>query len=117
MAFTTTLGLFQCERMPFELCNAPATFQRQRCLGNQLTEPTLVYLDDVVIFSSDFATHLHHLGTVFQPLVHYGLKLRPEKCQFLQKEVKFLGHVVSGVSPDPEIVATIHEWSTPTTTK
>ena len=120
-AFTTPLGLFQFERMPFGLCNAPATFQRlmQRCLGNQLTESALVYLDDVVIFSPDFATHLHHLETAFQSLARYGLKLRPEKCQFLQKEVKFLGHVVSGhgVSPDPEKVAAVQEWNTPTTAK
>lgn len=91
----------------------------QRCLGNQLIESALVYLDNVVIFSPDFATHLHHLETVFQSLVHYGLKLRSEKCQFLWKEVKFLGHVVSvhGVSPDPEKVAAVQEWSTSTTAK
>lgn len=55
-AFTTPLGLFQFERVPLGLCNAPATFQRlmQRCLGNQLTESALVYLDDVVIFSPRF---------------------------------------------------------------
>lgn len=120
-AFTTPLGLFQFERMPFGLCNAPATFQRlmQRCLGNQLTESALVYLDDVVIFSPDFATHLHHLETVFQSLARYGLKLRPEKCQFFRKEVKFLGHVVSGqgVSPDPEKVTAVQEWNPPTTAK
>lgn len=47
-AFTTPFGLFEFERMPFGLCNAPATFQRlmQRCLGEQLAESAFVYLDD-----------------------------------------------------------------------
>lgn len=45
------------ERMPFCLCNAPATFQRlmQWCLRDQLTESILVYLDDVIVYSKDFA--------------------------------------------------------------
>lgn len=67
----------------------------QRCLGNQLTESTLVYLDDAIVFSKDFAAHLDHLEKVFQALGHYGLKLRPEKCKLFQKKVKFLGHKVS----------------------
>lgn len=65
------------------LCNAPATFQRlmQRCLGGQLVDSTLVYLDDVIAFSPDFPTHLRHLEEVFRAMERYGLKLRPEKCQ------------------------------------
>ena len=100
--------------MPFGLCNAPATFQRlmQRCLGDQLTESAMVYLDDVIVFSRNFSDHLKHLEAVFQALGCYGLKLRPDKCQIFQKQVKFLGHVVSsqGVSPDLEKVAAVADW-------
>lgn len=56
----------------------------------------MVYLDDVVIFSLDLTTHLHHLETVFKSLESYGIKLRPEKCHFFRREVKFLGHLISG---------------------
>lgn len=72
----------------------------------------------IVIFSPDFTTHLHHLETVFQFLAWHGLKFQPEKC-LLWKEVKFLGHLVNGqgISPDPERVATVQEWSPPTTAK
>ncbi|XP_039505665.1 uncharacterized protein LOC120461506 [Pimephales promelas] len=120
-AFTTPFGLFEWDRMPFGLCNAPATFQRlmQRCLGGQLVDSTLVYLDDVIVFSPDFHTHLHHLEGVFRAMEKYGLKLRPEKCQLLRKEVQFLGHRVSavGISPDPEKVAAVQGWEPPRTVR
>ena len=62
-AFITPFGLFEFWRMPFGLCNAPATFQRlmQHCLGGHLTEPTLMYLDDIIVCSKDFSAHLKHL--------------------------------------------------------
>ncbi|XP_063054507.1 uncharacterized protein LOC134448779 [Engraulis encrasicolus] len=120
-AFTTPFGLFEWDRMPFGLCNAPATFQRlmQRCLSGQMVESTLVYLDDIIVFSPDFSTHLRHLEGVFQAMERYGLKLRPEKCQLLRQEVKFLGHRVShqGVSPDPDKVSAVQEWQTPRTVR
>ncbi|KAK7925039.1 hypothetical protein WMY93_007349 [Mugilogobius chulae] len=120
-AFTTPFGLFEFERMPFGLCNAPATFQRlmQRCLGEQLAESAMVYLDDVIVYSASFTDHLHHLETIFQSLYHYGLKLQPEKCQFLKRQVKFLGHVVcsQGISPDPDKVAAVSDWKPPTTVR
>lgn len=120
-AFTTPFGLFEWDRMPFGLCNAPATFQRlmQRCLGGQLMESTLVYLDDVIVYSPDFESHLQHLEKVFQAMERYGLKLQPDKCHLLRREVKFLGHCVSaaGVSVDPEKVAAVREWSAPKTVR
>lgn len=120
-AFTTPFGLFEWDRMPFGLCNGPATFQRlmQRCLGGQLSESALVYLDDVILYSVDFAAHLRHLEEVFRALERYGLKLRPEKCHLFQTEVKFLGHRVSseGVSPDPDKVSAVKEWTPPRTVR
>lgn len=72
--------------MPFGLCNAPATFQRlmQSCLGGLVTETLLVYLDDAIIFSPDFETHLHDLENVSERLSMYGLKLKPETCRLFQ---------------------------------
>uniref|UniRef100_A0A8C1WKU1 Gypsy retrotransposon integrase-like protein 1 n=1 Tax=Cyprinus carpio TaxID=7962 RepID=A0A8C1WKU1_CYPCA len=120
-AFTTPFGLFEWDRMPFGLCNAPATFQRlmQRCLGGRLMESTLVYLDDVIVYSPDFESHLQHLEEVFQAMERYGLKLQPDKCHLLRREVKFLGHCVSaaGVAVDPEKVAAVREWSAPKTVR
>jgi len=118
-AFTTPLGLYEFERMPFGLCNAPATFQRlmQRCLSGQLVESLLVYLDDIIIYSPDFSSHLQHLDEVFQRLWQHGLKLQLDKCKLLQREVKFLGHVVDqrGVRPDPDKISAVQEWPAPST--
>lgn len=120
-AFTTPFGLFEWDRMPFGLCNAPATFQRlmQRCLGGQLMESALVYLDDVIVYSPDFDSHLQHLEQVFGAMEKYGLKLQPDKCHLLRREVKFLGHCVgaAGVSVDPEKVSAVREWAAPQTVK
>ena len=63
-AFTVgTLGFFQCEHMPFGLCNTPATFQHllTNCLGELNYLTCLVYLDDVVIYSSTQEEHVKHL--------------------------------------------------------
>ncbi|XP_074532106.1 uncharacterized protein LOC141795198 [Halichoeres trimaculatus] len=118
-AFTTPLGLFEFERMPFGLCNAPATFQRlmQQCLSGQLAESLLVYLDDIIIYSPDFSSHLQHLDELFQKLWRHGLKLRLDKCKLLQHEVKFLGHVVDpdGVRPDPDKISAVLDWPIPST--
>lgn len=91
----------------------------QRCLNGPLTESTLEYLDDVIVFSPDFRTHLEHQGAVFEALEWCGLKLRPEKCQLFCRQVKFLGHCVSGegVAPDPDKLTVVKEWPTPETVK
>lgn len=120
-AFTTPLGLYEFNRMPFGLCNAPATFQRlmQQCLNGQLAESLLVYLDDIILYSPDYSSHLQSLDEVLGRLWKHGLKLRLDKCRLLQAEVKFLGHVVDGrgVRPDPEKVTAVQEWKAPTTVR
>ena len=66
-------------------------------------EQCLIYIDDIIVFSSTFKEHLDRLERVFLKLQGAGLKLRLEKCHFVQKVVKYLGHVVSdkGICPDP----------------
>ena len=83
--------------MPYGLCNAPVTFQRlmQNCLGELNLTYTLIYLDDVIVFSRNEEEHLHHLRVVFACFLEHGLKLKPSKCHFLQDEITFLGHEIS----------------------
>ena len=120
-AFTTPMGLYKFQRMPFGPCNAPAIFQRlmQRCLGGQVQESLLIYLGDVVVYSPDFDTHIEHLEQVFEKLAAHGLKLQPHKCHLFRKKVTYLGHVISkdGVSTDPEKTAAVRNWATPSTIK
>lgn len=118
-AFCTPFGLFEFNRMPFGLCNAPSTFQRlmERLFGAQHFQSLLLYLDDVIVFSSTVDQHLVRLESVLSRLQKEGLKVKLEKCCFFQTEVKYLGHVITeeGVSTDPEKVAAVSTWGHPTT--
>ncbi|XP_063059157.1 retrovirus-related Pol polyprotein from transposon 412 [Engraulis encrasicolus] len=118
-AFCTPFGLFEWNRMPFGLCNAPSTFQRlmQRIFGDQQCQSLLLYLDDIVVFSSTVAQHVERLGAVLGRLEHEGLKAKLPKCAFFQQEVRYLGHVISaeGVATDPGKIEAVSKWQQPTT--
>ena len=120
-AFTTHYGLFEYNRLPFGLKNAPGTFQRcmESILGSLNWRQCLVYLDDVIIFSCTFQEHLTHLQEVFQCISGAGLKLKPSKCHFAKSEVKYLGHIVSkeGIAPCPDKCQAVREFPIPTDTK
>ncbi|KAK0134254.1 Retrovirus-related Pol polyprotein from transposon opus [Merluccius polli] len=120
-AFCTPFGLFEFNRMPFGLCNAPSSFQRlmERIFGDERYQSLLLYLDDIVIFSPSFSSHLQRLEMVLGRLQQYNLKLRLDKCSFFQTEVRYLGHVISplGVATDPEKIRAVSEWKHPVTVK
>ena len=120
-AFSTPGGHFEFNVMPFGLTNAPATFQRlMECvLAGLAADQCLVYLDDIIIFSESFAEHLHRLHQVLSRLQEAGLKLRPSKCHFVKREVRYLGHIVSedGVRPDPSKTNAVSSYPTPTNVK
>ena len=70
-AFTLgSMGLYECESMPFGLCNALPTFQRlmQNCLGKLNLTYYLIYLDDVIVFSEMPEEHLQRMHVVFDRL-------------------------------------------------
>ena len=119
-AFTLgSMGLFKCERMPFGLCNAPATFQRlmQNCLGKLNLAYCLIYLDDVIIYSRMPEEHLQRMCVVFDHLWMHGLKLKPSKCDLFKTEINYLAHHVSkaGVLPSKKNLVSIVECLTPMT--
>uniref|UniRef100_A0A3B1JU25 Gypsy retrotransposon integrase-like protein 1 n=1 Tax=Astyanax mexicanus TaxID=7994 RepID=A0A3B1JU25_ASTMX len=103
--------------MPFGLCNAPSTFQRlmERMFGDQRFQTLLLYLDDIIVFSSTVLQHLERLAVVFDRLQKEGLKAKLDKCNFFQQQVNYLGHVVSkeGVSTDPGKIAAVANWQRP----
>lgn len=116
-----TGGLYEYLRMPFGLCNSPGTFQRlmEACLGEVNFDILLIYLDDILVFSPTIEEHLKRLDFVFGRLKEHGLKMKPSKCHFFQKEANFLGHVVSehGISTDSEKTRIIKGWQIPQTEK
>ncbi|KAI3361629.1 hypothetical protein L3Q82_001996 [Scortum barcoo] len=96
-AFCTPFGLFEFNRMLFGLCNAPSTFQQlmQKMFGDQQGQSLLLYLDDIIIYSSSVEQHLQRLEMVLDRLKTEGLKAKLEKCAFFRQEVGYLGHVIS----------------------
>lgn len=120
-AFVCPLGFWEFNRMPQGITNAPSTFQRlmERCMGQMNLKEVLVFIDDLIIFSSSLEEHEERLKRVLQRLREYGLKLAPEKCKFFQTSVKYLGHVVSehGVQTDSEKVKALTTWPVPSNLK
>jgi hypothetical protein len=119
-AFTVgPLGFYEFNRMPFGLCNAPATFQRlmEACLGELVLETCLIYIDDIIVFSDTENSHLARLRAVFERIREYGLKMRPHKCTFFSPTVDYLGHHVSaaGIRPDDRHIARVKEFVPPET--
>ncbi|MCG8077014.1 MAG: hypothetical protein JAY75_12315, partial [Candidatus Thiodiazotropha taylori] len=114
-------GLWQFRVLPFGLINAPSVFERlmEKVFAGLTYKSLLIYLDDIIIFSKTFETHLNDLREVFERLKAANLKLSPEKSRFFCKEVTFLGHRVSsdGISTDPEKVQSIRDWPKPTNVK
>ena len=79
----------------------------------------LVYINDLLVISSDFESHLKHLGLVFDRLREANIKLKPSKCQFATQKVLYLGHIVSkhGVEADPAKTKLISDFPTPKNVK
>ena len=110
-AITTPFSLFEFLRMPFGLCNATQTFQR--CIDQALRDLHFcyVYIDDVLIASTNAEEHKQHLQLVLNRFQEYGVIINPSKCQFGVIQLKFLGHSVNsqGICPLPEKVQAIQE--------
>ncbi|GKE54890.1 reverse transcriptase domain-containing protein, partial [Tanacetum coccineum] len=90
--------LFPRWRMPFGLCNAPATFQR--CMlaifHDMIEESVEVFMDDLSVFGNYFDKCLNNLDKILQHSKDAHLVLNWEKCHFIVKEGIMLGHKVSG---------------------
>lgn len=120
-AFNVEHGHYEFVRMPFGLKNAPATFQR--VMDNVLHELQgkccLVYMDDIIIYSTSLQEHIVNLKKVFLKLREANFKVQLDKSEFLHKEVNFLGHVVSedGIKPNPMKIEAIKKYPIPKTPK
>jgi hypothetical protein len=117
-SFSMSYGLYEFNVMPFGHTGAPGLFKRlmENVLKGLQFEICLIYLDDVVIFSSSFNEHLQRLRLVFDRFRESGLKLKLTKCHFAGRSVKCLGHIVSdkGIMTDPDKIEVIRTWPQPT---
>ena len=104
--FTFPFGTYAYKRMPFGLCNAPATFQRCRLsIFSDLVERIMeVYMDDITVYGGSFEDCLINLETVLQECIEKNLVLNWEKCHFMVSQGIVLGHIISekGIEVDKE---------------
>ena len=119
-AFTIgNLEWFECNCMPFWLCNAPVMFQRlmQNCLGKLNLIYCLIYLDDIIMFLQTADKHLHRLCVVLDRFHEYNLKLKPSKCSLFKEEINYLAHWVlkQGTQPSDSNLMPITECVPPWT--
>ncbi|KAL0544147.1 hypothetical protein IC582_019259 [Cucumis melo] len=117
-AFRTHEGHYEFLVMPFELTNAPSTFQ---ALMNQVFKPylrrfVLVFFDDILVYSRGMEEHVQHLEVVLGLLQEKELYANLEKCSFAKPRISYLGHFISeqGIEADPEKIRAVSEWQTPT---
>ncbi|CAM4389413.1 unnamed protein product [Caretta caretta] len=119
-AFTTHVGLYEFNVLPFGLRNAPTTFQRLvDGLLAGLGEYAAPYLDNVAIFSDSWVEHLEHLQKVFERIRKAGLTVKAKKCQIGLNRVTYLGHQVGQgtINPLQAKVDAIQKWPVPKSKK
>ena len=124
MAVSTPVGLYQPTVMPFGVKNAPGSFQREmrRVLRPLLERPNpgvAVYIDDIIVYSRTPEEQVALIDGVLSQLAKAGYYAHPGKCEFMRREVNFLGHIVSrkGVSMQQHKVEAVRAWPRPKNVK
>ncbi|QRW25691.1 Retrotransposable element Tf2 protein [Rhizoctonia solani] len=120
-AFRTKYGLYNSLVMTFGLTNAPAAFQHfmNELFKDLLDVCVIIYLDDILIYSKDDATHTQHVHKVLQRLMDNQLFCKASKCTFHVTSVEYLGIIVldKGFSLDKLKIQVVQDWPTPTKVK
>ena len=119
--FTTHGGNYVFNKLPFGLMNSPNAFAMvmSEVLRGINWHFAQVYVDDILVYSANFDQHLKHLQEIFDRLHKANLRLKPSKCHFVAKEVKYLGHKFTkeGIMVDEEKVASVLSYPRPKSPK
>ena len=119
--FTCPFGTYAYRRMPFGLCNAPATFQRcVLSMFSDMVERIMeVYMDDITVYGDDFEECLANLEVILQRCIEKNLVLNWEKCHFMVNQGIVLGHIISskGIEVDKAKIDIISKLPPPTNVK
>ena len=116
-AFVTPFGHYHYNRMPFGLCNAPATFQRvmNNMFRDMIGKVLFVYIDDITIYTKTFQEHMAVLEEVLRRIKNNGMSLKPKKCTIAAQEVHLLGHIINrdGIKTDPAKISAVKDYPAP----
>jgi transposase InsO family protein len=121
LAMSTPIGLVEPNYMPFGMKNAPAVFQRemQRILKGRLGKGVMVFIDDILLHTKTVEEHEELVRWVLKRLCDEGYYANPDKCEFFQNEVSFLGHIINekGISVQQHKIKAVGSWPVPKTIK
>ena len=115
--FSSHCGTYRFKRLPFGIASAPEIFQRVISDLLEGLSGVVVYIDDILVYGASEEEHRNRLNAVLRRVNDHGLRLNWKKCQISQKEVHYLGHVISGggIRPDPAKTAAIMHLPPPAT--
>ena len=119
LAFNSPFGKYEYVKVPFGLAQAPAYFQELMTGILKDFNFTIAYLDEIIIFSKTPQEHLSHIRKVFKKLKSAKLSMKKGKCNFLSKEIQYLGHILSAtdIRPLPSKTHAIKHMQLSTTPK
>ena len=115
LTINTHMGLFQYTRLPFGISTAPAIWQKAMSQVLQGIPGVVYFIDDILVTGHTRQEHEANLRRVLERIREYGLHLKKSKCLFFQKELEFLGHLISkdGVKPTESRIKSIQEAPPP----
>jgi hypothetical protein len=120
-SFSTHAGHYEFTVVPFGLSGAPGTFQgaMNSTLAPLLRICVVVFFDDILVYSRTYEEHIVHLREVLNLLAKDQWIVKLKKCHFVQQEIHYLGHILSGndIRTDPDKVAAVSNWLQPTSTR
>jgi len=109
------------KRVPFGLVTSPFVFQKfmNRLLSKYQFIFACAYIDDCLVYSSDWTSHAQHLRLILERILHSSLRLRPDKCKFAQSELRYLGMILTKgrIKPDADKLSIIANAKPPTNAK
>jgi hypothetical protein len=116
-AFVTRYGQYELTLVSFSLTNALTYFMNMmnKVFMDELDKFVVVFIDDILVYSSTAEEHEQHLRVVLEKLSQNQLYAKFSKCEFWLEEVAFLGHVLTteGVAIDPAKIEAVKEWEQP----
>uniref|UniRef100_A0A8R7VA35 Reverse transcriptase domain-containing protein n=1 Tax=Triticum urartu TaxID=4572 RepID=A0A8R7VA35_TRIUA len=120
-AFQTHSDHYEFKVLSFGLAGGPGTFNGAitETMHPLLRHYVLLFFDDILVFSKTWEDHLAHLRQVLELLRRDQWKVKESKCEFGQRQLSYLGHVISseGVATDPGKIQAVEAWPTPTDAK
>ena len=118
-AFSTPHSHYQFKKLPFGLKNAPSAFQREinAILQDFPWSKVVTYIDDILIMEESLDKHLMLIEKVLKTLLKFGIKVKPEKCEWVKESVEFLGHIIGqdGVRKSPKYMQDVENVPHPET--